>query len=956
MEQGRYGHPHGWENNNNYDSNKSALETYAATNGPDFRASGPYNNPTYQREAFQAWPPTRNYDERETRRHDSFYEDQRNLVKYNDLDRFPDFDQHERTRSREFDRRSSHERERDRDRRSSHDRDRERDRGRRSSHERDRDRRSSHERERDYRSSHERERDYRSSYERERDHRSSHERERDRRSPHEREREERGRREDSWRSRSRSPRRSERFREGSYERSERILRDNHCYDDRNRDDSSSAVPCATILVRGLSHRTNEDDLYQILAEWGPLRHVRVIRERGSNIPRGFAFIDFPSVEAAGKMLDGVREKGLIFDGRKLLFDYSRESDNYARQGLRNLAPPPDWICVMCGCLNFARRILCFQCNEPRTEDALPADARSQLGKKGSESGGATHVLVVRGLDENADEEMLRYEFAKYAPVMDLRLVRDRFTHVSKGFAFVHFNTAKDATRALEATNGTTLEKNGQLLRVAFAKNIHGPGPQSQSSSLAAAAIEAATFSQQYDSVGWAPKEYNPEHASAETNQSAPAVQPGFVWDEKSGYYYDAASGFYYDGNTGLYYDGNAGIWYTFDQETQQYTPYNTNSNNENKPAGESVSDPSKQSEDIIKTKKVIISAPAVTSKPDENETELIPDAIQAAASAALAAEKKEKEKEKEKAKEIKISKVSLLANKKKMSNVLTMWKQRNQEAKLNNPPKEFNKEPDEKEKHTKPKSDFTNTNPTLPVTEPANSNDQMKHNQSSGTGSSSTVTGVIRNSSMNRGIVKSDTAFNAPSLEPSSVSTVFKAGGSSVQTGRRRFSEAPVQPNNNRDSSHTGYRDRAAERRNLYGSSSNLDDPSDSMYGNQKGSSEAVGSMPFPPGVGLRTAGEPETESEGYEVISADRALDESNVGNRILRNMGWQEGLGLGKDGRGITEPVQAKVAGDRSGLGSQQQQKNKAAIDPALETQPGDSYRTVLKKKTIQRFREMS
>lgn len=31
--------------------------------------------------------------------------------------------------------------------------------------------------------------------------------------------------------------------------------------------------------------------------------------------------------------------------------------------------------------------------------------------------GATHVLVVRGLDENADEEMLRYEFAKYAPVM-----------------------------------------------------------------------------------------------------------------------------------------------------------------------------------------------------------------------------------------------------------------------------------------------------------------------------------------------------------------------------------------------------------------------------------------------------------------------------------------------------------------------------------------------------------
>lgn len=53
----------------------------------------------------------------------------------------------------------------------------------------------------------------------------------------------------------------------------------------------------------------------------------------------------------------------------------------------------------------------------------------------------------------------------------------------------------DATKALEATNGTTLERNGQILRVAYAKSILGPG-SSQSSSLAAAAIEAATFAQQ----------------------------------------------------------------------------------------------------------------------------------------------------------------------------------------------------------------------------------------------------------------------------------------------------------------------------------------------------------------------------------------------------------------------------------------------------------------------------
>lgn len=61
---------------------------------------------------------------------------------------------------------------------------------------------------------------------------------------------------------------------------------------------------------------------------------------------------------------------------------------------------------------------------------------------------------------------------------------------------------EDATKALEATNGTNLERNGQILRVAYAKSILGPGSgssgPSQSSSLAAAAIEAATFAQQVD--------------------------------------------------------------------------------------------------------------------------------------------------------------------------------------------------------------------------------------------------------------------------------------------------------------------------------------------------------------------------------------------------------------------------------------------------------------------------
>ncbi|OQU88941.1 hypothetical protein SORBI_3002G124600 [Sorghum bicolor] len=669
------------------------------------------------------------------------------------------------------------------------------------------------------------------------------------------------------RSRSRSPRarsHGRNQRDGLYDDNRFDRRREYDWDDRRHGDS--VVPSATVVVKGLSLKTNDDDLYQILAQWGPLRSVRVIKERNSGMSRGFAFIDFPTVEAARRMMEATGENGLEIDGRNVFFQYSKPTggmvgpslgqENFTRPtyGHRTAAAPCDWICTICGCMNFARRTSCFQCNEPRTEDALPADATGStphFGRRGSELG-PTHVLVVRGLDENADEEMLRYEFAKHAPIKDIRLVRDKFTHVSRGFAFVHFHSVEDATKALEATNGTTLEKNGQVLRVAYAKSTHGPASGgSQSNSLAAAAIEAASFAQQYDAIGWAPKEYNPDdkqNSNSESQKDGGTTQSGFVWDEKSGYYYDSASGFYYDGTTGLYYDSNSGVWYSYDQQTQQYVPCNDQNNT--KAAGEAASENTKTS-DSNSGKKVVISAPAATTKQSEKTS--LPDAVQAAANAALAAEKREKEK----AKEIKLaSKSSLIANKKKMNNVLAMWKQRNQEGQAARVVLD-DKEPsssDDKFKHSHNGTGFS-------LKSKANSDIENAMDNSIGQGIASTqmldsdvkprpvsnslgttVMGVIRGSA--RGVIKSDTTFHAlsdagstdsrttrttrasglmtspeslvtPAPFKTDVSALVSNTSSGVSgSGKRRFSEAPGQ---------SQYRDRAAERRNLYGSSLGTD-------------------------------------------------------------------------------------------------------------------------------------
>ncbi|KAB5549123.1 hypothetical protein PHYPO_G00063690 [Pangasianodon hypophthalmus] len=47
-------------------------------------------------------------------------------------------------------------------------------------------------------------------------------------------------------------------------------------------------------------------------------------------------------------------------------------------------------------------------------------------------------------------------------------------------------------------------------------------------------------------------------------------QTGFVFDESSGMYYDHSTGFYYDSSSQLYYDANTGIYYCYDHNSGKY--------------------------------------------------------------------------------------------------------------------------------------------------------------------------------------------------------------------------------------------------------------------------------------------------------------------------------------------------------------------------------------------------
>lgn len=278
---------------------------------------------------------------------------------------------------------------------------------------------------------------------------------------------------------------------------------------------------------------------------------------------------------------------------------------------------------------------------------------------------------------------------------------------------------------------------------------------------------------------------------------------------------------------------------------QQYIP--CTDQNDNKTSRKE-SEPSKQV-DGSNNRKVVISAPAATVSSVEKPASL-PDAVQAAATAAIAAEKKGKER----SKEIKVvSKSTIVANKKKLNNA-TMWKQwshdNQQSASADDRPGQAGQTSKIKFKSdstaTKENNTFSSGAATAAAIPQAVGLDSPVKPKPVSSSSGGTLMGVIRNSGRgfqsgsSGGLSASSTALpsgggstSSANSDPVTAVNPFRTDASALGSytppvatgsGKRRFSEMPLPPATQKEQPQTTYRDRAAERRSLYGSSSSTGD------------------------------------------------------------------------------------------------------------------------------------
>jgi len=60
-------------------------------------------------------------------------------------------------------------------------------------------------------------------------------------------------------------------------------------------------------------------------------------------------------------------------------------------------------------------------------------------------------------------------------------------------------------------------------------------------------------------------------------------------------------------------------------------------------------------------------------------------------------------------------------------------------------------------------------------------------------------------------------------------------------------------------------------------------------------------------------------KARGDLVPGEQNRITEDNRGHQLLAKMGWQEGAGLGRDGRGLAAPIQVQQRSSNSGIGAE-------------------------------------
>ncbi|XP_061592026.1 RNA-binding protein 10 isoform X1 [Cololabis saira] len=280
-------------------------------------------------------------------------------------------------------------------------------------------------------------------------------------------------------------------------------------------------PSNIIMLRMLPPNATSNEIRSKLHEQGiQPREVRHMRNKSSGQSRGFAFVEFNLIQEATCWMETNQGVVLIL-GQRVSMHYSNPKPRANE----------DWLCNKCGVQNFKRREKCFKCSVAKSEaelklPQLQKDMAAGLQKEGAQgllplpapyhSSGAsvtpgqpTHqadvandTLILRNLGPHTSVEAILSALAPFATLApsNIRLIKDKHTHLNRGFAFLQLSTIVEASQLLQILQALQppLSIEGKAIVVEFAKGSKrdafvADGTRVSAATVASTAIAAAQW-------------------------------------------------------------------------------------------------------------------------------------------------------------------------------------------------------------------------------------------------------------------------------------------------------------------------------------------------------------------------------------------------------------------------------------------------------------------------------
>ena len=489
-------------------------------------------------------------------------------------------------------------------------------------------------------------------------------------------------------------------------------------------------------------------------------------------------------------------------------------------------------------------------------------------------------LAVRHLGPFAVEDQVTEIFRQLAVVKNVFLLRDPVKNMSRGVAFVEFHSVDHAQHALNTANSIGLQYDNNTLKVSFAHEGYmrqsmkqyeeAMQQQAHEQQLAAVAmqVQAAQWGIQMQQM---PPSMMPAARNVHLPQASSRAKPSwpppfdshgsaFVFQPNSGYFFEPLSEFYYCPKSKLYYNSLDGVYYRHTQGLEQ-------------PFTKFIPPPPTEPNVSI----------AHETK-DSKASNIDADALRKPVVISLGLSTTTKVK----------AKATVFPGGKKVLTDIAKWGAANDDDvedevvnvdKIKTTPSAVLNS-----KHVK----ASLSDPNDPSRKRSNTETETQDSQANSSSGSSvkTICHICK-----RGFATADQLLRHEKESKLHAENLAKQSAASKQPVAPVPAPAPpVAP--------TVYRDRASERRAAFGLDPTREPPSDT-----------------PAHLRHLDAPRQSAPSHYYQSDPLPLSSDASNPGNRLLRNMGWEDGKGLGNDGKGRQEAIalsDARKNGNNNGVGS--------------------------------------